>query len=98
MASCLHAALSASAGCYCQNHRGPTAAAEIERREQPGLATAVEHSERERATAEAEDAARAGRTALRLQTLSNVVSLIEHEPATAKHMTGAPDRLPAPHA
>ena len=60
---------------------------EIERRERAELAAAVEHSERERATAELKTLRAQVEPHFLYNTLSNVVSLIEHEPATAKHMT-----------
>ncbi len=60
---------------------------EIERRERAELAAAIEHAERERATAELKTLRAQVEPHFLYNTLSNVVSLIEHEPATAKHMT-----------
>jgi len=60
---------------------------EVERRERAELAAAIERSERERATAELKTLRAQVEPHFLYNTLSNVVSLIEREPATAKHMT-----------
>ncbi len=60
---------------------------EIERRERAELEAAVERAERQRATAELKTLRAQVEPHFLYNTLANVVSLIEHDPATAKHMT-----------
>ena len=60
---------------------------EIELRERAELAAAVARSDKERATAELKALRAQVEPHFLYNTLSNVVSLIDREPATAKHMT-----------
>ncbi|MBL8309505.1 MAG: histidine kinase [Burkholderiales bacterium] len=60
---------------------------EVERRERAELEAAVERADKERATAELKTLRAQVEPHFLYNTLSNVVSLIEREPRTAKHMT-----------
>jgi len=60
---------------------------EVERRERAELQAAVERSERERTSAELKALRAQVEPHFLYNTLSNVVSLIEREPGTAKYMT-----------
>jgi sensor histidine kinase YesM len=60
---------------------------EVERRERAELEASVARSDKERATAELKTLRAQVEPHFLYNTLSNVVSLIEREPATAKHMT-----------
>lgn len=60
---------------------------EVERRERAELEASVARSDKERATAELKTLRAQVEPHFLYNTLSNVVSLIDREPATAKHMT-----------
>lgn len=60
---------------------------EVERRQRAELEAAVERADKERATAELKTLRAQVEPHFLYNTLSNVVSLIEREPRTAKHMT-----------
>ena len=60
---------------------------EVERRERAELEAAAARSDKERATAELKTLRAQVEPHFLYNTLSNVVSLIDREPATAKHMT-----------